>query len=148
MSRSPFLNQIRERIVALRYAKRTIETYLYCIKLYILHHGKKHPSELSDEHIEAFLSHLANQRNVSVSTQKAALNALVFLYTKIMDKTVDLKLDFNRAAAPRKLPVVLTPQEIKYLLDALSPTLFVTCAIIVRQWIAPYGVHALKSTRY
>lgn len=121
MSRSPFLNQICERMVTLRYAKRTIETYLYWIKLYILYHGKKHPSELSDEHIEAFLSHLANQRKVSISTQKTALNALVFLYTKIMDREVNLKLDFNRAVTPRKLPVVLTPREVKLLLDALSP---------------------------
>lgn len=59
---SPFLGYVREFMVSRRYAKRTVETYLYWIRLYILFHHKQHPNQLSDTDVESFLSYLSNQR--------------------------------------------------------------------------------------
>ena len=130
MANSPFLDSIRKQMMTLRYAKRTIDTYTYWIKLFILHNNKQHPNELSDEDIEAFLSHLVNQRNVSVSTQKTALNALVFLYAKILNRPPRLNLNFNRATQPRKLPIVLSTTEVKQLFGALSPPYLLAAQVL------------------
>ncbi len=91
-----------------RYAKRTIETYVYWIKFYILFHHKQHPAGLGDADVERFLSYLANQRHVAVKTQATALNSLVFLYRHILHRPLAIQLNFNKAHAPQKLPVVLT----------------------------------------
>ena len=105
---SPFLQYIAEEMYTRRYAKRTVETYLHWIKFFILFHKKRHPKDLQDEHVEQFLTHLAVKRNVAVQTQALALNALSFLYKEIIKQPLALSLNFNQAAKPRKLPVVLT----------------------------------------
>ncbi|WP_310206864.1 site-specific integrase [Rheinheimera pacifica] len=73
---SMFLNFVREFMTTRRYARRTIDTYEHWIRFYILYHGKKHPSQMAEPEVEAFLSYLSNQRNVAVKTQATALNAL------------------------------------------------------------------------
>ena len=80
LSKSPFLNLVRERLRRLDYSLRTEQSYLAWIKQYILFHDKKHPSELGKVEMEAFLTYLAVQRKVSASTQNQALSALVFMY--------------------------------------------------------------------
>ena len=82
---SPFLDFVRERMMLQRYAKRTIETYLYWIKFYILFHKKQHPKDLSEAQVEQFLTYLAVERHVAVQTQALALNALSFLYKEIFE---------------------------------------------------------------
>ena len=77
---SVFLNYIIEHMYARNYAKRTIETYLYWIKFYILFNDKEHPSKLAETEVEAFLTYLVVERNVAAKTQATALNALSFLY--------------------------------------------------------------------
>jgi integrase len=119
MSKSPFLSEIAERMKVLRYAKRTIETYIYWIRAYILFSGKRHPRIMGDAEVEAFLSYLANQRGVSQATQRLSLNALVFLYDKIIDRPLSLNLQFNNSAISRKLPVVLTQSEVRKLFDTM-----------------------------
>jgi integrase len=119
MSKSPFLNDVAQRMKTLRYAKRTIETYVFWINAYILFSGRRHPDQMGEPEVESFLSYLANQRNVSQATQRLALNALVFLYDKIIGRPLKLNLQFNRSTIAKKLPVVLTQQEIKQLLNAL-----------------------------
>jgi len=79
MARSKFLSDVAQQMMALGYAKRTIETYIYWIRLYILYSGKRHPADLGSTEVEAFLSHLVNKRNVSRATQQLALNTLAFL---------------------------------------------------------------------
>lgn len=123
MARSKFLTDVAQQMMTLRYAKRTIETYIYWIRMYILHSGKRHPAGLGSPEVEAFLSYLVNQRKVSQSTQQLALNALVFLYDKILKNPLALDLKFNQSTVPRKLPVVLTPSEVKRLFDHL-PTAY------------------------
>jgi integron integrase len=72
--------------------------------------------------VEQFLTHLAVTRKVSISTQKIALNALAFLYNKVLERPLGDLGEFNRARTPAKLPVVLTRDEVKRLLGHLSGT--------------------------
>ncbi|HRH77918.1 MAG TPA: integron integrase [Cellvibrionaceae bacterium] len=119
MSKSPFLTDIAHRMRVMRYAKRTIETYIHWIRAFILFNGKQHPKDLGDEQVERFLSHLVNQRDVSQATQRLALNALVFLYSKILNRPLSLNLQFVNSQRPKKLPVVLSQDEIRRLLLAM-----------------------------
>ncbi|MFO1368399.1 MAG: phage integrase N-terminal SAM-like domain-containing protein [Marinagarivorans sp.] len=121
MSKSPFLTEVRQRMYTLRYAKRTVDSYLHWIRAFILHNGKKHPSLMGSAEVEAFLSHMTNGRGVSQSTQRSALNALVFLYAKILNKPLAINLQFNKAKVPRKLPSVLIPDEVRRLLAQVPP---------------------------
>lgn len=118
---SPFLQYIAEEMHTRRYAKRTIETYLYWIKFFILFHKKQHPKDLSNEHVEQFLTHLTVTRHVAVQTQALALNALSFLYKEILKRPLALNLNFNQSTKARKLPVVLTQTEVKRLLATIDP---------------------------
>lgn len=118
---SPFLQFVAEEMYKRRYAKRTVETYLHWIKFFILFHNKQHPNDLQDQHVEKFLTHLAVTRHVAVQTQALALNALSFLYKEVLQRPLALNLNFNQAAKPRKLPVVLTKPEIKQFFSCIDP---------------------------
>ncbi|MGD8348812.1 MAG: integron integrase [Gammaproteobacteria bacterium] len=121
-SSSPFLNSIHDYMSVRRYSKRTIKSYLYWIKYYIVFHQKRHPEAMGPLEVEQFLTHLAVSRNVSVSTQKIALNALAFLYNKVLERPLGDLGEFNRASAPAKLPVVLSRHEMERLLNRMSGT--------------------------
>ena len=112
MSSSPFLWSIREYMLIRHYSIRTIKSYLYWIKYFILFHDKTHPESLSKKDVERFLTHLVVERNVSQSTQSVALNALVFLYSKFLGQPPINLDDFRKASRQRKLPVVLTKDEV------------------------------------
>ena len=117
MYKSPFLNEISDFMMARRYSKRTIKTYITWIRAYINFNGKKHPSELGSADIKRFLTHLAVNRNVSASTQALALNSLAYLYNKFLGQPIDDMGDFKRANRQAKLPVVLTQEEMTLLLQ-------------------------------
>lgn len=120
-TQSPFLDFVTEEMYKRRYAKRTIETYLHWIRFYILFHKKQHPKDLAEQHVEQFLTYLAVNRHVAVQTQALALNAISFLYKEILQRPLSLNLNFNQSSKPRKLPVVLTKDEIKRLLREIDP---------------------------
>ena len=130
MAASPFMARIREQMRALHYAKRTIETYQHWIRAYILFCNKRHPQDTGDAEVQAFLSHLANACNLSASTQKVALNAVIFLYKTILQRPLGLQLDFTRARMPRKLPVVLTPVETGRLLAVMAPAYLLAAQLL------------------
>lgn len=118
---SPFLQYIAEFMYARRYAKRTVDSYVYWIKMYILFNKKQHPAQLAEQDVERFLSYLTNQRNVAPRTQASALNALSFLYKTVLQKPLSLNLNFNRSQLSPKLPVVLTRSEVIALLKVIEP---------------------------
>jgi integron integrase len=120
MQKSPFLQSVESFMRVRRYSKRTISSYLYWAKYFILFHDKQHPKNLGDSHIEQFLTFLATQRNVSASTQAMALNAIVFVKTKFLNQKVGDLSAFSKASRQRKLPVVLTKEEVSKLLSQLS----------------------------
>ena len=117
MYKSPFLNEISGFMSARRYSKRTIKTYIYWIRSYIIFCDKQHPSELSMSDVERYLTHLAVNRNVSSSTQALALNALMFLYNKFLEQPLGDVSAFKRSKKQPRLPVVLTQNEVKLLFD-------------------------------
>ena len=139
---SPFLQYIAEEMYTRRYAKRTVETYLHWIKFFILFHKKRHPKDLQDEHVEQFLTHLAVKRNVAVQTQALALNAISFLYKEIVKRPLTLSLNFNQAAKPRKLPVVLTKPEVKKLLACIDPQY-----LLLAQLLYGSGLRLMEAVR-
>lgn len=119
MAASPFLNRVRRELRLRGYSIRTEKTYLHWIKRYIYFHRLAHPAELGAEHVKAFLSALANDHNVSVNTQKLALNALAFLYHKVL--SIELgDLQFQHARQYRRLPSVLTVAEVGQILAQLD----------------------------
>lgn len=106
------LDQVRRAIRLRHYTKRTEETYVYWIRYFIKYHGTRHPACLGASHIRDFLTYLALAREVTPNTQKVALNALTFLYTQVLDrKELDVS-GFRPAMRDRKLPVVLTREEL------------------------------------
>ncbi|PKM11183.1 MAG: integron integrase [Gammaproteobacteria bacterium HGW-Gammaproteobacteria-3] len=110
------LDQVRDRIRVKHYSIRTETQYVQWIKRFILFHGKRHPQEMGIVEVEAFLTHLAVEGQVSASTQNQALSALLFLYKEVL--AVDLPWLDNvvRAKQPQRLPVVLTRTEVRAVL--------------------------------
>ena len=77
---SELLTQMRAGLTARHYSRRTEEVYCHWVRRYVRFHELRHPAELGDEEINAFLTHLAVTEHVSASTQTQALSALLFLY--------------------------------------------------------------------
>lgn len=116
---SPFIEELRADMRLRGYSLKTEKTYLGWIRQYIYFNNKRHPAELGAPEVRAFLSWLANERHVAVNTQKSALNALVYLYQKALDKELG-NLNFSLATKQRQLPVVLSPDEVARILKHLS----------------------------
>jgi integron integrase len=107
------LDQVRDAIRLKHYSYRTEQTYVQWIRRYILFHSKRHPNQMGVPEIEAFLTHLAVQEHVAASTQNQALSALLFLYREVLFLPLDARIDAVRAKPSRKLPTVLTKDEVR-----------------------------------
>ncbi len=114
------LEQVSDQIRLRYYSYRIEETYLQWIRRYILFHNKRHPKDMGVPEIEAFLTHLAVEGNVSASTQNQALSALLFLYKPVLKQALDDRIDAIRAKRPTYLPTVLTPEEVRSILTHTS----------------------------
>ena len=121
-SQPRLLAQVRQCIRLRHYSVRTEEAYVYWIRHYIVFHGRRHPRELGAEHITAFLSALANDRDVAPATQNQALAALLFLYRDVLNIDLPGINAIARAKRERRLPVVLTQAEAHALLAEMSGT--------------------------
>lgn len=111
MSKSPFLLSVASFMRARNYSKRTIDSYCYWIKHFIIFCGKRHPDQLTATDIERYLTWLAVEREVSPGTQSLALNAIVFLMKRFLGRPLELPEVFARSTRQRKLPIVLTAEE-------------------------------------
>ena len=107
------LDLMRQTLRRHHYAYRTEQSYLAWVRRYILFHGKRHPDTLGYRKIEAFLTHLAVNRNVSASTQNQAMNAVLFLYKKVLGIDLPWMKDVTPAKRPQRLPVVMTRDEVR-----------------------------------
>jgi integron integrase len=101
---------------------RTEETYWNWIRRFIVFHQKRHPRDLSSDHVSQFLTHLAVEGRVAASTQNQALNALVFLYRQVLRIELPRLENVIRAPQKRRLPVVLTRDEAEAVIARLSHT--------------------------
>lgn len=120
--KSPLLARVRQHIRLLHYSIRTEEAYLLTIKRFILFHHKRHPQDLGADEIRQYLTHLANEGQVSASTQNQALSALLFLYREVLSIELPFIDGVERAKRPVRIPVVLTRAEIDKVLAHLSGT--------------------------
>jgi integron integrase len=113
------LDRVRAAIRARHYSRRTEETYVGWIKRFILFHGKRHPSSMGGDEVNAFLTDLAVEGNVAASTQGQALSALLFLYRHVLDDPLPWIDNIVRARRPMRVPVVLTPEEVRKLIEQM-----------------------------
>ena len=120
MDKPRLLDRLRAALRARHYSLRTEEAYVAWVRRYVLFHGKRHPDEMGEAEINAFLTDLAVKKKVAASTQNQALSALLFLYRDVLGKSLDSLGDVVRARRPARLPVVLTPAEVKAVLSRLD----------------------------
>ncbi|WP_231956421.1 integron integrase [Posidoniimonas polymericola] len=113
------LDQVRQKLRAGHYAYRTEQAYVHWIARYIRWHGLRHPREMGAAEVEAFLAYLAVDRHVTSSTQNQALSALLFLYRHVLQTDLG-DLNAARAARSRRLPTVLTQDEVSQVLQRLG----------------------------
>jgi site-specific recombinase XerD len=107
------LDRIRVATRRLHYSIRTEDAYVNWIKRYIRFHNKRHPLEMAEPEVEAFLTHLTVESKVAASTQNQALAAMLFLYKIVLERPLRHQIDASRAKRPERLPVVLTRDEVR-----------------------------------
>ena len=115
------LDQVRAKLRLLHYAIHTEVAYVDWIRRFILFHHKRHPREMGALEVEAFLTYLAVDDDVAANTQNQALAALLFLYQKVLEIELPA-LDAVRAQRPKRLPVVLSTDEVRAVLDRIVGT--------------------------
>jgi len=111
---------MREAIRIRHYSLRTEDAYVDWARRFILFHGKRHPRELGAPEVQAFLTHLAVDRRVAASTQNQAKAALIFLYKEVLAVDLPWLAEVVQAKRQPRLPVVLTPAEVRVLLDQME----------------------------
>jgi integron integrase len=116
------LDRVRHAIRARHYSLRTEEAYIGWIKRYIFFHDKRHPAEMGEPEINAFVTHLAVEGPVGASTQTQALSALLFLYRHVLSKPLPDLDTVIRAKRPGRLPTVLTRSEVRRIVACMDGT--------------------------
>ncbi len=106
------LEAVRREIRTRHMSIRTEEQYVYWIRAYVRHHGLRHPRDMGPAEVESFLSMLATERRVSASTHNQALSALLFLYRAVLKQDLPWLEGLERPRTPRRLPVILTVDEV------------------------------------
>jgi integron integrase len=106
------LDRVRLAARLRQLSKRTEQAYVQWIRRFVIFHGKRHPRDLAEPDVNAFLSHLASDRQVGPSTQSQALSALVFLYREVLDRPLADVGELVRVKRNRRQPLVLTPTEV------------------------------------
>lgn len=119
---SPFLDHVRRAIRVRHYSIRTERSYIDWTVRYIRFHDCRHPEDMGEAEVAAFLSYLAVDQRVAASTQNQALNALVFLYKAVIGRPLGELNGVTRAKRPERLPIVLTPDEVGRLLRNVDTT--------------------------
>ena len=101
------------------YSRRTEEAYAYWIRCFIFFHGKRHPRDMGEIEVTAFLNHLAVVRKVAAGTQNQALSALLFLFKEVLEQELPWLDGLQRATRPPRLPTVLTRGEAEWLVEPI-----------------------------
>ena len=122
MTKTRLIDQTRNVLRLHHYSIRTEESYIQWIKRFIFFHNKRHPKEMGEKEVSAFLTHLAVDKHVSASTQNQALSAILFLYKRVLNIELEWLENVVRAKRPKYLPVVLTKTEVRNILNAMTGT--------------------------
>ena len=123
------LDRVRGAIRVRHYSRRTEQAYVAWIRRFIVFHGKRHPRELGEQEVTAFLSSLA-ARGVSASTQNQALSAILFLFGAVLGQRLPWMNDIVRAQRPVRLPVVLSRDEVASLLSRLRGSVWLMASLM------------------
>ena len=129
-SEPKLLEQIRIQMRSKYYSRKTEEAYIKWIHDFIIFNGKKYPTELNKTHIEKFLSYLAVEKHVSISTQNQALCAIVYLYKNFLLKDFGWLEEIVRATSKKKIPVVFTKSEAINVIENLSGTMKIIASLL------------------
>jgi integron integrase len=124
------LDLVRFQLRLRHYSIRTEQAYIHWIKQFIIFHDKRHPSEMAEPEISIFLSHLAQDKNVAVSTQNQALSAILFLYRDVLRLALRQIENVERAKKPSKLPIVFTREEVRAVLAHLEGTKWLIVSLL------------------
>lgn len=114
------LDRLRARIRARHYSLRTEQAYVFWCRAFIRFHGLRHPSDMGGPEVEAYLTHLAADRGLSPSSHGQALSALLFLYGEVLGLRLPWMNEIGRPVPTKRLPVVLSPQEVARVLEGLD----------------------------
>jgi integron integrase len=114
------LEQLRVSLRVRHYSLRTEDAYVDWVRRFILFHGKRHPRDMGAPEVRAFLNHLAVDRHVAPSTQNQAKASLLFLYRNLLEVDLPWLSEVIQAKRQPRLPVVLTPGEVRTLLDQME----------------------------
>lgn len=136
------LERMRIHLRTRHYSIRTEEAYIDWARRFILFHGKRHPRDMGAVEVEAFLSHLAVERHVSASTQNQAKAALLYLYKQVLEIDLPWLNEVVQAKRPKRLPVVLTPTEVRELLLHMDGT-----TGLIAQLLYGTGMRLLEALR-
>ena len=136
------LERMRIHLRTRHYSIRTEEAYIDWVRRFILFHGKRHPGDMGAAEVEAFLSHLAVERHVSASTQNQAKAALLYLYKQVLEIDLPWLNEVVQAKRPKRLPVVLTPTEVRELLLHMDGT-----TGLIAQLLYGTGMRLLEALR-
>jgi integron integrase len=113
------LDTLRAQIRYRHYSRSTEDAYVHWVRAYIRFHELRHPLDMSRHEIETFLTWLADERQVSPSTHRQALSALLFLYQKVLNQVLPWLDDLGRPRQQRRVPVVLSTDEVARLFAAM-----------------------------
>jgi len=114
------LTLMRSKLRPGHYSRRTEQAYAGRVIRFVRHHRLRHPAELGEQDVMAFLRHLAEERRVAAATQGQALAGLLFLYRHVLGRPLRLEGHLPRARTPTRLPVVLTRSEVARVLGQLE----------------------------
>jgi integron integrase len=121
-SGSNLLGEVWRVCGAHRFSDRTAEAYAGWVRRFVLYNDKRHPRELGSEDVVRFLTHLATERDVSASTQRQAASAITFLYHSVLNIRLEVPPGIAQPTRPRRLPTVLSRDEVIALLAAVRGT--------------------------
>ena len=124
------LERLRSAIRLRHYSRRTEETYAGWVRPSIVFHDKRHPAEMAEAEVAAFLSHLAQRRGVSASTQNQAFCAVLFLYRQVLGRPLGRLEGLVWAKRAEHVPVVLTRDEVVEVLARLSGPSWLVVALL------------------
>ncbi|MGR8920834.1 MAG: integron integrase [Gammaproteobacteria bacterium] len=127
---SPLLGALREAIRVRNYSIRTEQAYVDWTRRFVRFHGLRHPRELGEAEVVAFLTWLAVERSVAPNTQNQALNALSFLYRHVLDRPLGELVGYARAKREQRLPTVLSEAEVGELLRHMEGRFWLVACLL------------------
>ncbi len=124
------LDRMREQIRIRHMSLRTEQAYVDWARRYILFHGKRHPKDMGAGEVASFLTYLAVERKTAAATQNQARAALLFLYRHVLQVELPWLGEVVQAKRGKRLPVVLTPREVRELLEQLNGTMWLVVSLL------------------